>query len=126
MYNHVVYLSRKLYPAQVVLKAAYSFLNIAYIHIDESNDQWVIEISLKPTVDIDLPICEEFGNEIISQVVRLMVYEKTHGIREMLMARAMSSSMITMDASPEISKNGYDISEQELAQILSNWFDEHE
>ena len=69
----------------------------------------------------------EFENELISQAVRWNVYQQTHTLRELLMARAMTSTMIDdNDPMERIAGDQADIDENELNSILTNWFDSYE
>ena len=66
-------------------------------------------------------------NELISQAVRWNVYQQTHTLRELLMARAMTSTMIDdNDPMERIAGDQADIDENELNSILTNWFDSYE
>ena len=118
---------KSLYPPQTVLKAAYAFIDICYIHIDETPDSWIISMSAKDSsADIDT-LGREFENELLSQAVHLSVYDQTHAIRELLLARAMSSSMVLEeDLNEPIRHEEAGISDEELDDILVSWFDKNE
>ncbi len=119
--------AKGLYLPQVILKASYAFIKDAYIHIDESPDAWVINFRLKSDAYDSSAFIGEFENELISQAVRWNVYQQTHTIRELLMARAMSSTMIDdNDPIDRIAEPQTDIDQNELDTILTNWFDNHE
>ena len=127
MDNTKLFVEKSLYPAQTVLKAAYAFIDSCYIHVEEEETKWVIKICTKDGTDAEEHrLKERFENELISQTVRLTVYQQTHNIREMLLARAMSSAMIVEDApGNQIIHEESDISSEELDDILTSWFDKN-
>ena len=119
--------TKGMYLPQVILKAAYAFIKDAYIHIDETPDTWIINFSLKNDTGDHAAFMGEFENELISQAVRWNVYQQTHTLRELLMARAMTSTMIDdNDPMERITGDQADIDENELNSILTNWFDSYE
>ena len=68
-------------------------------------------------------IIGQFENELLAATVRLQIYQQTHVLREIMLGRAMASTMIMEDS--------VDLSEKEesdneaLGDILKDWF-EHE
>lgn len=119
--------AKGIYLPQVLLKASYAFIKDAYIHIDESPEMWIINFSLKNNTYDSATFIGEFENELISQAVRWNIYQQTHTIRELLMARAMTSTMIDEnDPINRIAEAQADIDQNELDAILTNWFDNHE
>ena len=118
---------KSLYPAQTVLKAAYAFIDTCYIYITETTDNWVVHLSVKDSIsDVSIQ-AKEFKNELLFQAVHLRIYEQTHVIRELLLARAMSSSMILENNQiPPVLHEEEDISDEELKSILVSWFDNNE
>lgn len=107
------------------MKTAYLFLDRAYLHITENEDTWTVHFSAKGA-ELPADIGEEFENALIAQAVRSVVYQKTHHLREMLLARAMTSSVI--DAEDPLKKIEADqqTDEEELSGILEDWFEKHE
>lgn len=119
--------AKGMYLPQVILKAAYAFIKDAYIHIDEKPDTWVINFSLKNDAYDSTTFSGEFENELIAQAVRWNVYQQTHTLRELLMARAMTSTMIDdNDPINRVAEAQADIDQSELDSILTNWFDNYE
>lgn len=117
--------SKDLYPKEVLLMTAYLFLNKAYIHIDSQEMYWLIQMKAKECNIKTLQ--NEFENELLNQSVRSLIYRKTHSIRELLLARAMSSSMITSDdftRNIEMDQNSH-LQEDEKS-ILQDWFEKNE
>lgn len=127
MQSTTLFVEKSLYPSQTLLKAAYAFIDSYYIHMEENETKWVINLCAKDGTDADEHrIKERFENELISQTVRLCVYQQTHNIREMLLARAMSSAMIVEDIpEKQLIHEESDISDEELNDILTNWFDKN-
>lgn len=112
----------KLYSKTALIKAAYNFTDRAYMHLDCDDKYYYVELS--PKEGIKEVTEEEFSNEMLEQSARHEVYLQTKNIRELLMARAFSTSLvtdrdtITGDNTP---KEKY--SEDE---ILKDWFDGEE
>ena len=91
MYEFHRRLPKSLHPSIAILKAAYMFLERAYVHIEETEDEWIVHLSPKRDTDF---LSEEFENEVIGQTLREQVYQRTKTLREILLARAMTSTMI--------------------------------
>lgn len=127
MYQETLHVEKSLYPPESVLKAAYAFLDVCYIHIEDAGENWAVMFEPKKNSPPQKEFKQMFENELISQAVRLHVYQQTHAIREILLARAMSSAMILeTDADQQATPEEKDIPEDELKSILTSWFDKHE
>lgn len=111
--------ARDLYEKEVLLKAAYAFTDRAYIHLDVSKDDYLVEITPKNGNENE-QIFAEFENELIAQEMRRIVAEKTKNIREMIVARALSSTII--DLKEEDMDEEEDSFEADL--ILTNWYEQ--
>ncbi|MBR0406275.1 MAG: His-Xaa-Ser system protein HxsD [Eggerthellaceae bacterium] len=132
--------SKELYPKIALLKSAYSFTDRAYVHLDADDEYYYVELNAK---DGQSAIgADDFANEMIAQCVRHEVYQQTKTLRELLVARAMASTVIQTQPKPteHDAYNGFLQNEQcansecedslppdgedELAsQILSDWFE---
>lgn len=119
----VIKYKEKLYPHEAVMKAAYHFIDRSYIHVDTCNNEYVIEITAKGDNDVTA-IALEFENEMLAQAVRYQVYLQTHTIREILMARAMSSTIT--GSNTELEKDELPDSIENLDSILMDWFEKNE
>lgn len=101
-----------------MLKAAYNFSDNSYIHLDADEEYYYVYIS--PKTDKQLLLQKDFINEMLAQSIRHEVYRQTKNIRELMLARAMASSVMV--------KNDYEmLEEQELFsedEILKDWFEE--
>ena len=128
MFGEAIEVSKSLFSPTVILKAAYNFLDTCYVHIEELPSSWSVSLSPKDGCASENELSKEFENEILAQAVRAIVYERTHNIREMLLARAISSSVIVQDDddSDGTLVSETDISNDELKGILTSWFDKHE
>ncbi len=110
--------NKELYSKTSLIKAAYNFSDRAYLHLDTDDTYYYVEFDLK---DEKIQITKnDFINEMLAQSVRHEVYLQTKNIRELLMARAMATSVIVDKDSEhdEIS------SEEQFSEdaILKDWF----
>ena len=111
---------KELYPKIALLKAAYNFTDKAYIHLDADEESYYVSLSLRDNMQITE---KEFINEILSQSLRHEIYLQTKNIRELLVARAMASSVVTETDEETICQETEQFTEND---ILNNWFDTHE
>ncbi len=114
---------QELYPKEAVMKAAYHFIDRCYIHVDVIDGEYVIEIIKKKESEEDLTEYE-FENELLAQAVRYQVYSQTHTIREILMARAMSSTIT--GSGTEYEKASCPENLDSLENILEDWFEKND
>ena len=113
----------KLYPREAVMKAAYHFIDRCYIHVDTCDAEYVIDITSKDDSNADT-VAFEFENELLAQTVRYQVYLQTHTIREILMARAMSSTIT--GSNTKLENEQLPDSIENLDSILTDWFEKNE
>lgn len=126
MYEATFQVDKKLYPVRALLKAAYRFIDQCYIHLSEREDAWMISVTRKEPDKALSTIMSEFENELILQSVRLSIYQQTYAVREMLFARAVSSSMMVGNRRECSDYHESDISDSDLKQILIDWFEKYE
>lgn len=108
---------KELYSKVALIKAAYNFTDDAYIHLDADDNYYYVIIESKQP---GCPIGEkEFVNEMLTQSVRHEVYQQTKNIRELLLARAMATSLIVDEALVDDPDCGEAFEENE---ILKDWF----
>lgn len=114
--------SKELYPRIALLKAAYSFIDSAYVHLDADERNWIVTLEMKDQNDSNSVSESDFINEMLIQSLRHEVYEQTKNIREMLYARSVASSLVVKDK-----EAGYDDSEEDETvsenDILQDWFE---
>lgn len=118
-YAMILKYNKNLYSKAALIKAAYNFIDRAYLHLDCDEKYYYVDIvSKQGESDVSE---EEFSNEMLTQSARHEVYIQTKNIRELLMARAFSTSLIT-DKKTMTGENtpAEKYSEDE---ILKDWFD---
>lgn len=109
--------SKELYSKVALIKAAYNFTDSAYIHLDADDNYFYVTIESKQS---DGAVSEkEFINEMLTQSVRHEVYQQTKNIRELLLARAMATSVIVDDALIDEQDASDSFEEND---ILKDWF----
>ena len=113
--------NRELYSKVALIKAAYNFTDSAYIHLDADDEYYYVSIESKDSSTI---VSENsFINEMLAQAVRHEVYLQTKTIRELMLARAMATSVITKENTPPRMDTSEVFSEDE---ILKDWFLQNE
>ncbi len=109
---------KEIYPRIAVIKAAYHFTDVAYLHLDCDEECYIVDIVPKEGKNVEE---RDFENQILAQVARNEIYKQTKGIREIALARALASSVVENDDEDE------DTDENIPAKfILNNWFDTNE
>lgn len=108
---------KELYSKVALIKAAYNFTDNAYVHLDADENYYYVAI---------VPKCEgfevseqEFINEMLTQSIRHEVYQQTKNIRELLLARAMATSVVVDEALVDDLDTDDTFSEND---ILKDWF----
>ncbi len=113
--------SKELYSKVALIKAAYNFTDNSYVHLDADNDYYYVTIEPK---NPDYKVSEqEFINEMLTQSVRHEVYQQTKNIRELLLARAMATSVIVDEHLIDDNETEESFTESE---ILKDWFEANE
>lgn len=124
-YSRKYYFSKELYNKEALLKAAYAFTDIAYIHLDLDEEYFIVNIEMKADDKHD-GVCEkDFKNELLSQMVRQSVFRQTKNIRELMMARAFSSTILEnpdYEGEVETEENFENVKQD----ILMDWFEKYE
>ncbi len=111
--------SKTLYSKEALLKAAYAFTDSYYVHLDEDEKEYCVTLFSKEDNNvIDEPDAYlKYENELIAQQTRLVVSKRSKNIREMIVARALSSTMIGKIPNVEIAD-----SENEDS-LMRDWFE---
>lgn len=112
--------SKELYSKVALIKAAYNFTDIAYVHLDADTSYYYVTLKPKDNRDVSEA---EFSNEMLIQSVRHEVYQQTKNIRELILACTMASSVIVEDSAPEEDNLDKTFLEEE---ILKDWFTQNE
>ena len=109
---------KELYPKVALIKAAYNFTDTAYIHLDSDDRYYYVEFFMK---NGEHEITEkQFLNEMLAQSVRHEVYRQTKDIRELLLARALATSVIYEEDEAYLQSEP----QYNAEEILKDWFDE--
>jgi len=110
--------NRELYSKVALIKAAYNFTDNAYIHLDADVDYYYVTLNFKDNQDVISE--DDFQNEMLAQSVRHEVYMQTKNIRELMLARAVATSVVA----PEEYEDIDDLSTDEFTEneILKDWF----
>lgn len=112
--------SKEIYSKISILKAAFAFTDRAYIHLDVTDDAYTVQISPKSGCEeVDL---DEFTNEVLCQCLRHEVYLQTKTVRELLVARSLSTSLIEEKPLPAATDECDAVPED----ILVDWFDKND
>lgn len=117
----IFHFSKDLYPKTALLKAAYSFTDRAYIHLDAKEDQYIVDISIKS--DEKEFTLKEFENELLFQSLKYSVFQQTKDIRRLIVTRALASTLIEEDTTipTDDKKEDFDIE-----SVLEDWFEKYE
>ena len=130
----MIRINRFVYSREALLKAAFAFTDQNYIHLDETETDYQVEIipknmfgnsdSIGQTLNEE-QLYADFENELIMQETRRVVAERTRVIRELIAARALASTMvIKVDG---MSQNEEENEEDYSAEnILEDWFTDNE
>lgn len=114
---------KRVYSKEALMKAAYRFTDMFYIHLSIQGDNYIVSLLPKHSGTISE---EEFKNELLAQMVRSYVSDQTKELRTLLMARAFSSSMIEQYDFQLDKKNESIEEEFTQDQILKDWFELNE
>lgn len=117
----MVYRFKKdLYPKEAIIKASYFFADDFYITLDTDEEYFLVNMDPKSDL-IDQNVEKEILNEVLAQTNRYLISNATKNIRELIVGRALASTMI------DNRDQGYvDDSTISAEDILVNWFDKHE
>ena len=122
--------SKEFYSKEALLKAAYHFTDRAYIYLGVEDNSFFIDFSAKDGIVFDIDKLEnEFKNELLAQVIHQTVSKETTALRELLVARALSSTMVDDSAPSDVSTDNETMpaaEQDELNAIAKDWFDENQ
>ena len=112
--------NKELYSKIALIKAAYNFTDNAYVHLDMDDTYYYVTIEGKTKeADIDE---EKFVNEMLAQSVRHEIYMQTKEIRELMLARALATSVVELENKDE----PVFLDEYSEDEILKDWFAEND
>ena len=104
----------------VLMKAAYAFTDDVYVHLDCDNENYMVSVTSKLD-ESEENIFNKFENELIAQETRKIIAGQTKNIREMIVARALSSTMVHLNEENVKDEESFDAKE-----ISKSWFDKNE
>ena len=118
--------SKELYSKEALLKAAYHFTDNYYIYLGVEDNSFFVDFTTKDDSPIDSDeLQNQFKNEILAQVIHQSISNETSDLRKLLVARALSSTMVDEEEStpnnePEAMSED---SLNELSAIAKDWSD---
>lgn len=118
----IIKLSEELYPKESILKTAYKFSGDYQIYLDKKEGYYYLEVNSADGKDInDIELEHEIRKELIAQVARYSIVQQTQDLRNIIVARALASTII------DDTDIGY-VSEADMKadDILSDWFEKYD
>jgi|GEM_PF-330287 hypothetical protein len=120
--------SKNIYSKKALLKAAYHFTDRYYVYLGVEGDSFFVDFTSKSGDIIDGErLQNQFKNEILAQVIHLVVANETSDLRKLVVARALSSTMIDEERNNDETNNRPtnidEISLNELSAIARDWYD---
>lgn len=83
--------SKGIYDKSALLKAVYSFTEVAYLHLSQDDKNWYVSWHNKPGETLP---SEAFENALIEQQLRKELLHESRDLRTVLLARAMASTLV--------------------------------
>ena len=117
---------KEFYSKEALLKAAYHFTDRAYVYLGVEDGSFFVDFTVKGGIQFDKEKLEnEFKNELLAQVIHQTVSKETTVLRELLVARALSSTMVDEGISSDAAESPMtEDAQDELDAIAKDWFDE--
>lgn len=113
-------LTKEIYPKEAIVKASYFFTDKYYMSLDTDEKYYYIDIGAKED-NVENNVEKEFLNEVITQTARYGVMQQTKNIRELIIGRALASTIV------DDSDTGFiDDETVKSEDILFNWFDKYD
>ncbi len=109
--------SKEMYAKEAIIKAAYFFTDRYYMELNSDNNYYYVEMNTK-NGQTEADAEKEFMNEVLVQTTRLSISKQTKNIREMIIGRALASTIIDDKDSGFIDDESINSED-----ILSSWFD---
>ncbi len=114
---------KTIYTLDALLKAAYSFVEVAYIHLAQDDRDWIVQWTDKEGCHTDPRALE---NELVTQQLRCRLVEQTADLRRLMLGRAYASTMLdngVPDPDADAAAGGTTEAED---SVLRGWFDDHD
>ena len=118
----VLKLSEDIYPKEIILKAAYKYSGDYQMFLDKKDGYFYLEVNSNDGKEInDSELESKIKKELIAQAARYSVVQQTQDLRNIIVARALASTII------DDTDNGYISKENMKAEeILSDWFEKYD
>ena len=115
----------RLFCREAVLKAAYQYLDLYYIHLSYASEHEIaVELSAKPGTEID-NIDSSFGNELIAQMVRYQLSVSNKGMKDLILGRALYSTCIDTEDTYDEEQSESQLVFPSLDSIAVDWFEQN-
>lgn len=111
--------SKEIYAKEAIIKAAYFYTDKYYMELDADNTYFYVELSAKEQEETNLE--KDFMNEVLIQTTRLNISSQTKNVREMIIGRALASTIIDNKDTGFVDDDNINSED-----ILNNWFDVNE
>lgn len=109
---------KQLYPKPAVIKAAFKFTDIAYLHLSQNENHYIVDLLPKDEQRC-ADIGEELKNELLLQSMRQLIISETGDLRKLILARALASTMVEGEEEAlEAPGEGFNAD-----RILRDWFE---
>lgn len=119
-------LSKEIYSLNALIKASYRFVDRAYVRLDATSTHYLVELTPKPNAE---PFDErELLDVLLEESARAIVYRRTKNVRELLVARAVGSSLARIAEPTSESEESEGETEGDLEKerlLLKDWFERH-
>ncbi len=116
----LIKLSKEIYEKEAIIKASYFFTDRYYMELNVDDKFYYIDMKAKEG-QIETNIEKEFMNEVLVQTTRLSISKQTKNIREMIIGRALASTIIDNKDTGFVDDESINSDD-----ILNNWFDVNE
>ena len=118
----IIKLSDELYPKESILKTAYRFSGDYKIYLDKEDEYYLLEVDSLDGNDVDDTELEhEIRKELLAQVARYSVVQQTQDLRNIIIARALASTIIDDTDSGYVNEGN-----MKADGILSDWFEKYD
>jgi His-Xaa-Ser system protein HxsD len=111
---------KNLYPQEALMKAVYSFTNIAYIQVGQNDKEYIVMLSVKGNDNNIDEIVNQLKNELLAESIRYYISRKTKNLRELILARAFATTIVGNPSADEIQEETENTA---INGILTNWFE---
>lgn len=120
-------LEDKIYPIDISMRAAYNYIDRAYIFFKEKKDGfYIVEFEKKDNFNIN-EIVKNFKNDLLHEKVREKIAEKSKNIREIILARALHGLVLeNKEISKENNKTKLENEEMFSLEGIGSYKDDNE